>query len=887
MTLSPFNARKIQQALFSRTNIPAAIAIVVLILAAIFADHQNRIVHDQALRAQVASETNLIRARLEANINSNIQLVRGLVATIATEPAMNEARFSSLAENLFTEETQLRNIAGAPGLVISLMYPMAGNEKALGLDYRTDEKQREPALRARDSRQLVLAGPVDLRQGGQGFIARFPVFINRDRPQETFWGIVAAVIDVHKLYRDSGLLDDHLSVEIALTGKDALGGKGARFYGDERIVEDDPVTAYVALPSGSWQIAAIPKGGWNATPANAWPLRAVMLVAGAVVVIPIMVAGRLIRERQRHYRDLRRSEHRLRRLSQRLELALDASQIGVWEHDLKTNVVLWDDRVNEIYGKKPGEPRSSRDWTDTVHPGDQARATKEFDEGVATGRYSSEYRLLLPDGEIRYVRSRAVCFQDGTDTPKMIGAEWDVTADVTLTRELQRAKTLAETRNAELEAARARIEHNALHDSLTGLPNRRYLDEILETRARMSDGSGVALLHIDLDRFKQINDTLGHAAGDAMLIHASTVLKSTVRPEDFVARIGGDEFVVVCRPDVETDRLAVLADEIIRRMREPVFYHGHQCRFGASIGIAVDDGDSLDPRRLLVNADIALYRAKSRGRNRHEFFTDALQAEIVRTKRVADEILGGLERNEFVAHYQLQFDAKTLEIAGVEALARWNHPRDGLLTPDAFLKIAEDLDVVSALDRLILEQTLNNFDEWTKSGLPVPRVSVNVSARRLHDEGLIKSLSTLAIRPGTVSFELIESIFLDEQEDVVVWNVNQIKELGIDIEIDDFGTGYASVVSLLKLKPRRLKIDRQLVVPIVKSGKQRQVAQSIIQIGKSLGIEVVAEGVETMRHAQILRDLGCDLLQGYALSRPMAAADLTAFIGNRRRRAAS
>ena len=339
--------------------------------------------------------------------------------------------------------------------------------------------------------------------------------------------------------------------------------------------------------------------------------------------------------------------------------------------------VLWDDRVSEIYGKPANEPRSIDDWAATIHPDDLDRARKEFNEGIATGRYSSEYRLLLPDGEIRNVRSRAICFQDGTDTPKMIGAEWDVTADVALNRELERAKTLAETRNAELEAAKGRIEHNALHDSLTGLPNRRYLDEILEHYAGAERAGGIALLHIDLDRFKQINDTLGHAAGDAMLVHASNVLKSTVRPEDFVARIGGDEFVVVCRGDAKTDQLEMLADRIIGRMREPVSYHGHQCRFGVSIGIAIDEGDSLDARRLLVNADIALYRAKSRGRNRHEFFTDTLQAEIVRTKRIADEILGGLERSEFVAHYQLQFDAKTLEIAGVEALARWNHPKDG------------------------------------------------------------------------------------------------------------------------------------------------------------------------------------------------------------------
>ena len=218
---------------------------------------------------------------------------------------MNQARFAHWPKICFTEEAQLRNIAGAPGLVISLMYPMAGNEKALGLDYRKDEKQREPALRARDSRQFVLAGPINLRQGGQGFVARFPVFHQPRSPARDFLGIVSAVIDVHKLYRDSGLLDDRLSIDIALTGKDALGGKGARFYGDERIVEDKPVTADVTLPSGSWQIAAIPKSGWNVTPANAWPLRAIMLVGGALVVIPIIVAGRLIRERQRHYRDLR------------------------------------------------------------------------------------------------------------------------------------------------------------------------------------------------------------------------------------------------------------------------------------------------------------------------------------------------------------------------------------------------------------------------------------------------------------------------------------------------------------------------------------------------------------------------------------------------------
>jgi EAL domain-containing protein (putative c-di-GMP-specific phosphodiesterase class I) len=331
----------------------------------------------------------------------------------------------------------------------------------------------------------------------------------------------------------------------------------------------------------------------------------------------------------------------------------------------------------------------------------------------------------------------------------------------------------------------------------------------------------------------------------------------------------------------------VLADRIIRHLRRPVSYQAYECRFGVSIGIASETGELADPKRLLVNADIALYRAKSRGRNRFEFFTEALQQEIVVTKRTADEILHGLEWNEFVAYYHPQFDANTLEIVAVEALVRWRHPVQGMLTPDIFLKTAEELNVVSALDRLVLEQTLSDHDEWNADGLAIPHVSVNVSARRLQEEELIASLRGLGIKAGAMSFELVESIFLDENDELVTWNVNQIKELGIDIEIDDFGTGYASIVSLLKLKPRRLKIDRQLVSPIVTSPAQRRLVESIIDIGRSLDIEVIAEGVETMEHARILKELGCDILQGHAFAGTMSATDFKEFVRARRWRAAS
>lgn len=869
---------RMKEAVFSPARIPVAIAAVVIAVCAAFADHQNKIFSDQAARAHVLAEVDVVRAKLEGNINGDLQLARGLVAAIATEPYMGQQRFAELASRLFNEESQIRNIAGAPDLVISLMYPMAGNEKAVGLDYRKNDQQRAAALRARDERKLVLAGPVDLEQGGQGFIGRFPVFVKGAGNTDRFWGIVSAVVDIQRLYRASGLLDENLGIDIALIGSDAPDAKGARFFGDERVVKSDPVMIEVTIPSGSWQIAAIPKGGWPSTPANAWLLRAIMMVAAALILSPFLMAGRLIDERQRNYWELHR-------LSQRLELALEASAIGVWEHDLETNYLAWDDRVNEIYGREPAGPRGYPDWAGAIHPADLPRALADFDKAVAgRGTYSSEYRIVRPDGEIRHVRSRAIFYETANNSPRMVGAEWDVTSDVVLNTDLVRAKQLAESKNAELEAANARTEHVAMHDSLTDLPNRRYLDQVLDGYAAQArlNGGHAALLHVDLDRFKHINDTLGHAAGDAMLVHAASVLKSNVGDRGFVARVGGDEFIALCAIDEDDAQAGVLADCIIEEMRRPVYYHGHQCRFGVSVGIAIDDGRSADTRQLLVNADIALYRAKKRGRNRHEFFSGELQSEIVNTKRIADEILAGLERNQFIVFYQPQFNARTREIVGVEALARWNHPEKGILTPDVFLKTAEELNVVSTIDRKILQQSLLDFEAWSAEKIGVPRVSVNVSARRLHDEQLIASLRNLDIRKGTFSFELVESIFLDDNDDLITWNVEQIKQLGIDIEIDDFGTGYASIVSLLKLQPRRLKIDRQLVDPIVNSPQQRQVVSSIIEIGKSLGIEIIAEGVETMEHARLLKALGCDILQGYAFGYPMDSDGLRRFVRSRR-----
>ncbi|WP_337918494.1 bifunctional diguanylate cyclase/phosphodiesterase [Pseudaminobacter soli (ex Zhang et al. 2022)] len=869
---------------------PAAIAVVVVAILGLFADHQNQILYEQDLRAEVFAKINVIRAKLEGKVNGNIQLVRGLAATLEAEPEITRERFEDLARRVFDNENQLRHVAVSRGFTVTMVYPLKGNERVLGVDLLSVERQRPALVQLRDTGRLVLSGPVDLVQGGQGFVARLPIFTHSNG-RENFWGVVSAVIDIDRLYRESELLEEH-GLDLALIRQDSRRAKGFQFFGSPATVDSAPVTATIVLPSGQWQIAAVPKGGWDKTPANTWLLRLLIVVAGAMVVVPILVAGRFYDERQRNYRELKRSETKFRRLSQRLEHALGASKVGVWELNLETHEMIWDDRMFRIYGipRKNG-PFTYEDWAGSLHPDDLQRADEDFRRQVAEDRpFSAEYRVVHPNGEVRYIRSHSLIVHDPQDAPRMIGAEWDVTDDVKLNKDLERAKTLAETRSTELEVVKARIEHNALHDSLTDLPNRRYLDAELERRAAecARDGKRIALLHIDLDRFKQINDTLGHAAGDAILVHVARTLRQRVRNDDFVARIGGDEFIIVCEVGPHDDYLAEIAERIVAQMRQPVLFQGHACRFGVSIGIATEGGGpEVDTGRLMVNADIALYRAKSRGRNRFEFFTETLQSEIVRRKKVADDILAGLENDQFTVFYQPQFDANTLEIAGVEALVRWNHPTEGLLTPDAFLSSAEELNVVSTLDRLVLEQALVSFERWNRAGLMIPRISVNVSGRRLRDEELVDSLRRLDIRPGTVSFELLESIFLDDTDDHVSWNLDRLKELGIDIEIDDFGTGYASIVSLMKLQPRRLKIDRQLTQPIVKSARQRQLVESIAEIGKTLGIEVVAEGVETMAHARILRKIGCTKLQGYAFGRPMSAAAFEDYVRAQSWRAAS
>ncbi|MEM7188144.1 MAG: EAL domain-containing protein [Pseudomonadota bacterium] len=437
---------------------------------------------------------------------------------------------------------------------------------------------------------------------------------------------------------------------------------------------------------------------------------------------------------------------------------------------------------------------------------------------------------------------------------------------------------------SEIDAARQKAETSAMHDSLTGLANRRYLDDVLDFRIKAikSGGAPFAVLQVDLDFFKEVNDTLGHAAGDTVLNHAAQILKAEVRRDDFVARIGGDEFVILLTSFDSSDDIDLIANRIVRTISRPMTFKGETCRIGASIGIEIIDTDSnlaeLDAQRVLGNADIALYRAKEMGRGRHVFFESKLRAEVEASKKLADELRAAIDEGQIICHYQPQFDTVTNSISGVEALARWRHPERGVLPPGVFLQTAERLSLASYIDEIVLKQAVQDLERWDEMGLGVKAVSVNVSGERLEDTDLLAKLSKMNLPRGRVVFEILETAFIDELSDAVKMNLDGVRDLGIEIEIDDFGTGKASILGVIALSPARLKVAKEIILPLPDTEGQEALVKAIVSLAQTLNVELIAEGVEEAPHFAMVRELGFQRMQGYFIAKPMEAADLEALL---------
>lgn len=424
-----------------------------------------------------------------------------------------------------------------------------------------------------------------------------------------------------------------------------------------------------------------------------------------------------------------------------------------------------------------------------------------------------------------------------------------------------------------MEDARDVMTQLALHDGLTGLPNRRRFDELLYERANITslNGPAAVLIRIDLDRFKFVNDSLGHAAGDAVLCHVADILKEASGAGDEAFRVGGDEFCILVARGKSLEDAIALVETIQFGLESPCYFDGKTCRFGASFGIASSDDAKIANGDLMSFADAALYKAKETGRGRVQVLNTALRDTLHQGRRLAADLELAVENRDFVPFFHPQICAETGMLVGAEVLARWRTQNGKLIYPETFLPMAEQIRVVPMIDALMVEETIQVLDAWKEAGFSIAKLAFNVSSGRLHDSDLIASVRPVQARGVQVAFELLESILLDDDDEAIDFALDLIRDAKIHIEMDDFGTGHASILGLLHVRPDVLKIDRRLTANVVHSDQARDLVSSILGIARSVGISSLAEGVETPAQANVLRKLGCRVLQGYLYTRPLDA----------------
>jgi len=424
-----------------------------------------------------------------------------------------------------------------------------------------------------------------------------------------------------------------------------------------------------------------------------------------------------------------------------------------------------------------------------------------------------------------------------------------------------------------LRKSNERLAYLAQFDELTGLPNRSLLGDRLEqaiAQARRRRHSA-AVLFVDLDRFKLVNDTLGHAAGDGLLAEAARRLKANVRAEDTVGRISGDEFAVILADLARPEDAEVVARKLIAALAAPFDLRGQEAFVSASIGIALTPDDGEDAETLLKHADAAMYRAKESGRNTFCFFTAELNRRAASRMRLAAELRHALERDEFRLHYQPKFDARTLELRGVEALLRWQHPVRGLVAPNDFVPVLEETGLIVPVGEWVLHEACRQLRVWQERGAAPLSVAVNISPRQFRDRQFARSVRTIThaagVDPRHIELEITEGYLMEDPEEASRVLAG-LREAGLRVSVDDFGTGYSSLSYLTRFPLTALKIDRSFVRKLGEEQSAEVLVRAIIDLAHNLGFEVVAEGVETERQLAFLRAHGCDQAQGYLLGRP-------------------
>jgi len=578
----------------------------------------------------------------------------------------------------------------------------------------------------------------------------------------------------------------------------------------------------------------------------------------------------------------REAERRVQRALAEQDLILDNATVGI--AFVRSRVIQ---RCNRFLEEMVGAPRGAlvgsrsaalfareEDW--------QEAARRAFDETPPGGIHRAEARLKRADGSSFICSMRGRRTDTGDADQEWIWSYEDVTAereaDLRVQQALAELERAVAERTAELERAQARAQHLADHDALTGLPNRRLLEDRLTQALALSyrNRKNTAVMFVDLDRFKNVNDSLGHSVGDSVLREVAGRLVRQLRVGDTICRIGGDEFVVVLPEAKRSSDVAHVAQKVIEQLSQPVTVEERELVVTCSIGIAIYPDDGRDAESLIRNADAAMYHAKELGRANYQFFTERMNQAASRRLALENDLRRALGKDELRVHYQPIIDARSGRVASHEALARWQHPERGLVHPAEFIQLAEETGIILKLGEWVLRESCrwNTFiGARTHDGGGL-QIAVNLSARQFNDPQLPKvvarALKETGLPPRLLELEITESTAM-QQTDVTLRTLKKLKSLGVSIAIDDFGTGYSSLSYLRRFPVDKVKIDRSFVAEVPADRDQGALVSAIVALAHALQIRVVAEGVETEAQREFLRACGCDFIQGYLVGRPADA----------------
>lgn len=929
--------------------------------------HTARLLEGQSAFSQIQVD---LLTQLEGNLKVN-RIMQGV---IQARPDIKQDEFERIAGSLLsTKNLNLRNIGAAPDDVIRYIYPLKGNQGVLGLDYRTLPNQWAAVERAKQERSLVIAGPLKLKQGGKGLIARSPVFVGSQ-----YWGLVSTVINCRSMFTDSGLFDSDLPINLAIRGVNGTGEYGETFFGNEAVFHEPDFTTTLKLPEGSWFLAGQLK------PATSSNLSQRLLLLSLAILL-IFVVSLYGQSRLNHLE-----------IGQRFSDLIKNAATPYWVNDREGNILFLNDAFTATFGYELEDIQSVETWREKAYPSPVYRCWVEnqwasclkqlslrdsnevtpVEVEIVTKSGEKRFALISPDPVVKVKQDDfVVMFYDITERklnenklelasrvfneahegilitdPNGIIIEVNPTFskitgysqeevlgqkaslfhsdktnpdfDKILWQTIQdegywQGEVWTKRKNGErfaelltvsvlkdkddnpvhyvslffditpIKKQQHQLELMAHYDSLTQLPNRTLFADRFKQAVAHSNRSKslLAVCFIDLDDFKPVNDTYGHAAGDRMLIDVSARIQSCIREEDTLSRQGGDEFLLLLGDIESSDHCHDMMSRILSSVSRPYQIEANTVSIGASCGIVLfKEGDDDELDLVLRHADQAMYTAKLSGKNRYHFFDEEEDKQAIQKSLLIGEISTALLNNELLMHYQPKVNMKTGKVFGFEALVRWQKSPSELVEPFSFLPVIEGSRLEVDVGNWILEEAIAQLAMWNQAGLNL-EVSINVSSNHLQNPLFINTLDAILSRHKEVDsrqiqIEILESSALGDLQTVsrIISNCRTV--LGVNVALDDFGTGYSSLTHLRNLSANTIKIDQSFVHDMLNDPNDYTIINGVVSLAKAFNNSIIAEGVETKEQGLMLILTGCYSAQGYYISRPMPAGDVESWLEN-------